>query len=795
VTAPTTPTTRTGTEPAVDAGPVSVFTPPGPVDTALPVDLPQERGYRWKRRMLGEPLHTDQLEHERLGKPTALAVFASDNLSSSAYATEEILHVLVPAIGLAAFSLVVPITIAMLVVLAFLILSYRETIKAYPSAGGAYLVTKDNFGIGLAQVAGAALLTDYVLTVAVSVAAGTAALVSAFDALAPYRVTIALAFIGIIMLGNLRGVRESGRIFAVPTYFFILNMVVLLGVGLVRSATGSLPVVGEHLEGMIEFGAGGDALFMGAGLYVVLHAFASGGAAVTGVEAISNGVPAFRKPEWRNARQTLVLMGTGLGFMFLGLSYLASKVEVAPYENGTPTVIAQIGEAVYGHGLVGDILFYSLQAGTMLILVLAANTGFADFPRLASFQAGDRFLPRQLTIRGHRLVYSNGILALAGAAAVLVVVTGAEVTRLIPLYAIGVFTSFTLSQAGMTRHHLRLREPGWRKGVAINGFGALLSCVVAIVVAVTKFPDGAWAILIALPVLVVLFMRVHREYETERTHLEEDVPTAAVAPILRRHVVLVFIDKLDLATARAIQYARTLTPDELRAVHFAVDPAQAEELEAAWAAAGMHRVTLDLVDCPDRRLPRAAVELVASDLADGDTEVSVLLPDRKYTGLWHRVLHDRTADAIERAVSQLAHANVTTVPFHFDDTGKPARRRVVAVRRPAARRAVPGPESPPAPDPVRSVEGLTPIGDVRWRQRVTVEGTVTTLRVDPVSGSWLLECVIGDGTGALSLVFNGRRQVAGLALGTHVRAQGMVAEHRGRLAIFNPVYSLLISRG
>jgi amino acid transporter len=762
------------------------------------VDLPPERGYRLKRRLLGDPLHTEQLEHERLGKPTALAVFASDNLSSSAYATEEILHVLVPAIGLAAFSLVVPITIAMLVVLGFLILSYRETIKEYPSAGGAYLVTKDNFGIGLAQVAGASLLTDYVLTVAVSTSAGTAALVSAVDALVPYRVPIALAFIGVIMLGNLRGVRESGRIFAVPTYFFMLNMAALLGVGLAKWAAGDLAHAGERAAGMIEFGQGGDGLLMGATLFVVLHAFASGGAAVTGVEAISNGVPAFREPAWRNARQTLVLMGAGLGLMFLGLSFLASRIEVAPYEGGTPTVIAQIGEAVYGGGAVGDALFYSLQAGTMLILVLAANTGFADFPRLASFQAGDRFLPRQLTIRGHRLVYSNGILALAGAAAVLVVVTGAEVTQLIPLYAIGVFTGFTLSQAGMTRHHLRRREPGWRKGIAVNGFGAALSLVVAIVIAITKFADGAWVILVALPVLVVLFLRVHRQYESERAHLERDVPAAAAAPILRRHVVLVFVDKLDMATARAVQYARTLTPDDLRAVHFAIDPQQAEELRAAWAAAGLSRVALDLVACPDRRLPRAAVELVARDLADGDTEVSVLLPDRKYTGAWHRVLHDRTADSIERAVSQLAHANVTTVPFHFDrhDEAAPAPRRVVVGRRRRAPAVVPpaSGDGHGAPVPGSRRAGVAPIAEVRWRERVTVEGTVATVRVDRTASSWLLECVLDDGTGALSLVFNGRREVAGLVLGAHVRAEGTVAAHRGRLALFNPVYTLLLAR-
>jgi amino acid transporter len=755
------------------------------------IAIPDRRGYRVKRKLLGQPLHTEDLEHERLGKPTALAVFASDNLSSSAYATEEILHVLVPAIGLAAFSLVVPITVAMLVVLGFLILSYRETIKEYPSAGGAYLVTKDNFGIIPAQVAGASLLVDYVLTVAVSTSAGTAALVSAFEVLEPWRVPIALGFIALIAYGNLRGVRESGKLFAAPTYFFMLNMVVLLTAGVALAVTGNLDTVG-HQSGMIEFGVGGDGLLMGATLFVVLHAFASGGAAVTGVEAISNGVPAFRKPEWRNARQTLVIMGTGLGVMFLGLSYLASKVHVAPYEGGTPTVIAQVGEAVYGHGVLGDILFYSLQAGTMLILVLAANTGFADFPRLASFQAGDRFLPRQLTKRGHRLVYSNGILALAGAAAVLVIVTGAEVTRLIPLYAIGVFTGFTLSQAGMTKHHLRKKEEGWQKGIAVNGFGALLSAVVALIIAVTKFADGAWIILIALPLLVILFLRVHNQYEGERQLLESpDLPAAAKAPILRRHVVLVFVDKLDMATARAIQYARTLMPDEMRAVHFAVDPEQADELSAAWAHTGLQRVTLDLVDCPDRRLISAAVELVARELADGDTEVSVLLPDRKYRGLWHRILHDQTADGIERAVSRLAHANVTTVPFHFGPHGdqRGIRPKLVALPPQPDGSDVGDGEALP-PEPVTDDRGITLLGDVRWRQRVRVEGRVTTLRAAPTGAGALLEVVVTDDTGNLSLVFNGRREVAGIELGATIRAEGAVARHRGRLAMFNPVYTL-----
>jgi amino acid transporter len=773
---------------------------------AVPVP-PDPLSYRLKRRVLGQPLHSEELEHQRLGKPTALAVFASDNLSSSAYATEEILHVLIPVAGVVAFSLVVPITLAMCVVLGFLILSYRETIKEYPSAGGAYLVTKDNFGSGVAQVAGASLLIDYILTVAVSASAGTAALTSAFGGLAPYRVPIAVFFIALIALGNLRGVRESGRIFAVPTYFFMVTMALLLGIGAWKYAAGDLPdFAGVVQEGQLELdgvGVSGIGLLLGVRLWDVLHAFASGGAAVTGVEAISNGVPAFRKPAWRNARQTLVIMGTGLGVMFVGLSALAAEMHVRPYEAGTPTVISQIGEGVFGGGVIGDVLFYALQAGTMLILVMAANTGFADFPRLASFQAGDSFLPRQLTKRGHRLVYSNGIIALAGAAAVLVVITGAEVTRLIPLYAIGVFTGFTLSQAGMTKHHWRRREPGWRRSLVIQGFGALLSAVVAVVIAVTKFEDGAWAILIVLPALVVVLLRLNRQYVSEAAHLEADVPAAVTAPILRRHVVLVFVDRLDLAAARAIQYARTLTPDDLRAVHFVIDDDAARHLGDEWSRLGLQRVPLELVDCPDRRLTRSAVATVAMELADGSTEVSVLLPDRKFNGLWHRILHDRTADAIAEEVSRLPHANVTTVPFHFDTVDDPELALPLMVGAGADGAGQSAGASPwAAPGPARPghnggagnghgpPEGCTPIADVRYRQRARVGGRVRSLRVVPQHDTPLLELVLDDGTAAISVVFLGRRGLAGVEVGRRMAVEGMVGVHRNRLALLNPRYSL-----
>jgi amino acid transporter len=781
---------------------------PGPVPSEPAIPLPPDPiSYRLKRRVLGQPLHSEELEDQRLGRPTALAVFASDNLSSSAYGTEEILHVLIPVAGLVAFSLVVPITVAMCVVLGFLILSYRETIKEYPSAGGAYLVTKDNFGPTVAQVAGASLLTDYILTVAVSASAGTAALTSAFEVLVPYRVPIALFFIGLIALGNLRGVKESGRIFAVPTYFFMVNMAILLSWGAYRYAAGELPEFDAPVQGQLHWGAAaGVGLLLGVKLFDVLHAFASGGAAVTGVEAISNGVPAFRKPAWRNARQTLVIMGTGLGIMFLGISALAAAIHVTPFENGSPTVIAQIGEAVFGRGALGEALFYSLQAGTMLILVMAANTGFADFPRLASFQAGDSFLPRQLTKRGHRLVYSNGIIALAAAAGFLVIVTGAEVTRLIPLYAIGVFTGFTLSQSGMTKHHIRKREPGWRKGVLINGFGAILSGLVTIIIAVTKFSEGAWAILIVLPVLVIGFLRLNRQYVREAGHLEVDVPAAATAPILRRHVVLVFVDRLDLASARAIQYARTLTPDELRVVHFVVDDDAARHLADEWSRLGLLKVPLELVECPDRRLTRAAVTTVARELSDGETEVSVLLPDRKFRGVWHRILHDRTSESIQEEVSRLPHANVTTVPFHFDtiDDAQVPLSALVGAGTPAPSVAGPrasgGGEADFATIPADRSDGnggapaagCVPIADVRYRDRVRVSGRVRSLRVAPQHAAPVLELVLDDGTAALSVVFLGRRRLAGVDVGTRMVVEGTVGLHRHRLAMLNPVYELRV---
>ena len=743
--------------------------------------------------MLGAPLHTEELQHERLGKPTALAVFASDNLSSSAYATEEILRVLLPFFGLAAFTLVTPITIALLVVLGFLILSYRQTIKAYPSAGGAYIVTRDNFGIMPAQVAGVALLTDYILTVSVSVAAGSDALASAFSSFAPFKLWIAIGFIVIIAFGNLRGVKESGKIFAAPTYFFMLNMFVLMSVGTYRVVFGHLAQGPLDATGMVDIGSKANAgLLAFASIKILLKAFGSGGAAVTGVEAISNGVPAFREPAWKNAQQTLVVMGGALGVMFLGLSLLAARVHAVPYEKGTPTVISQVGQYVYGGGF-GKVLFYSLQAGTMLILVLAANTSFADFPRLASFHAGDNFMPRQFQVRGHRLVFSNGIIFLAGAGIVALLGTGGEVSRLIPLYAIGVFLSFTMSQSGMAKHHITHKEDGWKQGLFINGMGALLSLIVLIIIASVKFTQGAWVIMLLVPIMVIGLVRLNKAYVAEDAELLEDVKAAAEVKTMTRHAVIVLVDSLDAAAARAMQYARILNPDDLRAVHFDLDPWKTKDLTDAWATLGFTRFPLDIIECPDRRIARATLETVAHVASDGQTEVSVLIPRREYTKIWHRLLHDRSSAAIAAALAEVPHCTVTIVPYHLgtrraalDKVFAPTSSDVVAHPSTAVQQVVGGRVL---------VQGLPEdrvrFGDLQARHRTKVAGRIRSVRVQPWGGAPSLEVVLVDGTGSMTAVFLGRRELVGVRPGSLVALEGTVGRHQGVESMLNPSIEII----
>jgi amino acid transporter len=760
---------------------------PRAIPTPESLDLPETLSYRIKKRLLGPPLITEQLRSERLGKPTALAVLSSDVMSSCAYATEQILFVLVPVVGVAAYSLAVPITLALLVVLTVVTLSYREVVQAYPKAGGAYVVSRDNFGPRIAQVAGVALLIDYTLTVAVSVAAGTAALVSAIPAIDKTYVVVGLSvlFVLIIAYGNLRGIREAGKAFAVPTYLFIANMALLIVVGVVREALGQLHPESIHRAGTVAIGHAGGGILVGASMFLVLKAFSSGGSALTGTEAISNGVSVFRHPEAKNARATLVMMALILGTMFLGVSALASWTHAVPYVSQTPTVLAQVAKFAYGANPLGRVLFYVLQISTLLILVLAANTSFTGFPFLASFAAEDSFLPRQLTRRGHRLVFSNGIIVLTVVSVVLLIATEAKVSSLIALYAIGVFTGFTMAGAGMVKHHLTHRQGRWRVRLAVNLSAAVLSFIVDIVIMVTKFTEGAWVVVVLLPLLSLLFVRLHHRYGEEAEELEENAPVAWRQPILRRHVVLVLVDRMDLATARAIQYARTLTPDELRVVHFVLDTKVAQELEQGWELLNNPRLTLELIDCPDRRLGRGVLELVAETLADGETEVSVLLPRRFYGPVGY-ILHDRTADRIATIIGQLEHANATVVPFKLGKRYLDGRRRSS------------GKESPPGDGAVAAARLLsgqagrtTPIGEVKYRQRARVAGQVKSIKVQPSAVSPSLCCRLADSTGGLTLVFQGRRKVAGIDLGVRLVAEGMVGEQGERLAIFNPVYEII----
>jgi len=625
--------------------------PPGrPRGTAVD-PLPPGPAHALKRLFLGPALPTAQLQHERLGKPTALAVFASDNLSSVAYATEEILKVAVPAIGILAFSVVMPVTFGILAVLAILLFSYRQTIKAYPSAGGAYIVTKDNFGLLAAQLAGVALLTDYVLTVSVSIAAGVAAITSAAPELYTYRVWLSVAFIWFIAWGNLRGVRESGRMFAVPTYFFIVMMFLLLGVGLAKSLAGDLHPLPAPADVAETTGA--------ISLFLILHAFASGGAAVTGVEAISNGVPAFKPPAWLNARTTLMWMGSLLGVMFLGLSYLAVQLQVVPTE--TKTVISNVGRAVFGSGSLGTALFLMLQVATTLILILAANTSFADFPRLANFHAKDNFMPRPLTKRGHRLVFSNGVIGLAIASTVLVILFRADVHKLIPLYAIGVFTSFTLSQAGMAKRHLRLREEGWRHGLFINGLGAITTAVVTVVIAITKFAHGAWAVMVFVPVMVWILVRMNHLYEREHEELDEGLD-AFVRGDRRHPVAVVLVEDLDRKTMHALQYAKTIRSSATHAVHVEREPAESERLRARWAELGIG-VPLHIV-ARDGDLATTIARYTAS--LSGDADVTVIVPGPARMGRLERLRRGRTGARLARALASDPHVRVTLVRDHLD---------------------------------------------------------------------------------------------------------------------------------
>ena len=802
----------------------STAPPPRPSARAtVKVDLPESLRYRLKNVLLGPPLVNEKLGDERLGRPSALGVLAPDCISSSAYGSEEMLNQLIPYVGLAAFSLVVPITTAILCVLFFVTLSYLDVIKLYTQAGGAYVVARENFGPKIAQIAAVALLIDYTVTVAVQTAAGTDGLVSAFPQLTPYVVEITIGVILLLLYGNLRGIREAGRFFAFPTYFFIVSLATVVVAGYIREAMGQLhtQTIAAHCVATATSGcpltqthaATGPSWLYGATFIIILRSFANGGSSLTGLEAISNGVATFREPASRHARQTLVVMSSVLAFLVLGVTLIAHWTHAVPYTTGTPTVVSQEVKLVFGSGTFGTIAFYVVQTATVLILYTGGNTSFNGFPFLASYVASDSYLPKQLTRRGHRLAFSNGIIVLTVVALALIIATGANLSALVALYAIGVFTGFTMAGLGMVKHWLDDKSSGkWRRHVFINGLSAGLSAIVVLIFATVKFKEGAWVVVIIGPAMFYGLIRLHRQYMQEEVQLEEGASEAAEAPVLTRHAVVVLVDRLDMATARALQYARTLHPDDLRAVHFALDPLASAQLEEEWRRLGLSDLPLDIQECEDRRLTRAALELAAETVADRQTELTMLLPRRIFASGLKRVLHDNTAEEIASAVGHLEHVNATVVPYQLEGGWWSNRRHW------GRKVEVAGTDGTPSTHPGRhgaraadrhadrelaaralshreafgeKARGTIPIGDVQWRQRVRVAGRVRSVRVQPRAGTSNLECLLADDSGMLLLVFQGRRRIPGIQPGARLVVEGMVGDWARRQAILNPDYELI----
>jgi amino acid transporter len=560
--------------------------------------------------------------------------------------------------------------------------SYQQTIKAYPNGGGSYIVSKDNLGVLPGLVAGAALLIDYVLTVAVSISAGIAAVVAAFPVLAPERVLLCVAAIALLTLGNLRGIRESGTLFAAPLYVYVVSIAGLLLYGLVRWATGTLP---DYVPPAGEVHGAGQAL----GLFLILRAFSSGAVALTGVEAVSNGIPAFKPPESTNARVTLLWMASLFAAIFLGLSFLATHIGIVPDPTEVETVLSQVARTLVG----GGPYYYLVQFSTTVLLILAANTSFADFPRLASLMARDRFLPGQFAFRGDRLAFTTGIVVLAAVAAVLVVVFGGSVTNLIPLYTVGVFVAFTLSQAGMVRHHLTLREPGWQRGIAINALGAAATGVVAVVVGATKFALGAWMVLVLIPVLVLLLLSIRRHYHIARDQLvvtDEDLRTRPdLDPHRLQHLVVIPVADLNRAAVRAVAYARSLTGQadaegkefdgppgppsrrhaHLIAVHVTDDVDAGEALKERWDRAGLG-VDLVILESPYRALVGpllAYINALERQRPEVTSVVTVLLPEYIPAHWWEHVLHTQTALRLKGSLLFRPRTAVLSVPYHLED--------------------------------------------------------------------------------------------------------------------------------
>jgi amino acid transporter len=790
-------------------------------------DLAEGLGYTLKRRLLGKPLINEQLGEQRLSKTIALGVLSPDGISSSAYGTEEILiELLRGGLAITAFSVLLPITGVVLFVMILVVLSYREVVMIYTRAGGSYVVARDNFGPRVAQIAAVALLIDYVVTVAVQIAAGTAAVASVWTSL-NNPTTMTLISIGVVLImlyGNLRGIKEAGNAFAVPTYLFSAVMILTIVVGIARELFGSLPhaavtcPAGIHVcTYMQQNPANHNSLITFGLIFVLLRAFANGGSSLTGIEAVSNAVSAFKPPEGRNARRVLVYEGTILGILVAGISWLAHVTHAQPYLSGVPTVISQEAKVVFGTSVFGSIMYGLVQAATALILYTGGNTSFNGFPFLANFVAEDAFLPRWLTKRGHRLVFSSGIIVLATVSITLLAVVGSNVNNLVPFYALGVFTAFTMAGFGMAKYHHRMREAGWRRRLVINFSAGVASLVVVVIFAVVKFTEGAWLVLVLFAVGVPALIRLNRQYRMEATVLEGigSRGRRPDPPSYSRRSVYVFIDDFDLATLAGLRYARSLRPTSLRAVHFVIDNLQADKLREDWVRANTG-IALDFVDCPDRRLANAAAALVSAEAVLPGVGVTAILPRRSYAPIVGRLLHDRTADKMAAVISRIPHAAATIVPFDvrsrvesLTGRGPMAKAEAAAAvpERPAGPKLGTLPESKQeaAQEPVdvtsprdsgeyarpKPARGVTPIGSLTAPGRAIVVGRVHTVEIRPVEHNTVLACDVEDSTGELTALFYGRSNITGLRPGSKVKLRGPVGIREGKPVMINPAYELL----
>lgn len=612
-----------------------------------------------KRLLFGRPLPTHQEQHERLSIPLALAVFASDALSSTAYATEEILIALVGSIyAVYANVLSLPIAIAICILMAIVVASYRQVIRACPEGGGTYLIAKENLGVMACLVAGAALLLDYVLTVAVSISAGVAAITSTGYVPHEMSVTLALLFVALITLINLRGVRESGKVIAFPAYIFIGSMALLLITGAWKSFFGGVPATTEALAPAAAVDPGTLTLNL-ALILVLLNAFAHGCAALTGIEAISDGVKAFKEPAYANANRTMVIMGLTLGIIFIGVTYLAFAFHITPVAH--ETIISQVARTAFGGQTP---LYFLVQIATMVVLILAANTSFSGFPRLATFLAVDGFLPRQLMNLGDRLVFSNGIIILGFLSGVLIWLYNASTHALIPLYAVGVFLSFTLAQAGMVFHHKKKQQSGWRAGMAINTLGAVTTGLVTILLAVEKFTEGAWIILVAIPILVLIFSRIQAHYQSVVKQLA--LPETGYCPQPFEHTVLVLVSSLNRGTIPALEYARTIS-ERVEAVHVELDARSTQNLKKAWDEWGCG-VPLVVLKSPYRSITEPLLDYINEVEARYEHDiVTIIVPEFVTKKFWHNLLHNQTAILIKTLLRFQRGKVVTSVRYYLEE--------------------------------------------------------------------------------------------------------------------------------